>query len=413
MAYPSVTYTFTNGTTASATEVNQNFTDLVNGMSDGTKDLNVNAITAAGTATFNGAVNLGNATGDDVTISGYVASAIIPKTDDTYDLGTAALAWQDAYFDGSVYTDSILELSSANGVVIDGVKCKDNNIEATTSGGLIIKDDGGNTCLSALDGGSVQIPTAPLTVGPFTLSNKFAGEFKGSGEQTQIAFGRTSASIGYGAIGADNSYSFVLQSAGTSGSTAIPTGTPILFVSHTGAMTAGNASLTTSHTIQNANTGDTVLNIKSISTSDRGRWAVFIVKGEADSTTAQKMVAFQVNAGGTNQGEIRADGGTSVAFAAISDRRLKTNIIPLEPMLDNINKLKPCTFEMIADGRQGVGFIAQDIEQVFPDAVSTEIDGYKSITGFGNTETRLIKAIQELSAKLDEANARIAALEAR
>ena len=128
MAYPSVTYTFTNGTTISATEVNQNFTDLINGASDGTKDYNINALTVAGTANLNGAVNLGNATSDDITFIGYVASAITPKTDDTYDLGTAALAWKDAYFDGAVKTDTISELTSAAGVTIDSMQIKDGTV---------------------------------------------------------------------------------------------------------------------------------------------------------------------------------------------------------------------------------------------------------------------------------------------
>jgi hypothetical protein len=41
MGYITVTNTFVDATTAEASEVNQNFTDLVNGTSDGTKDLNV------------------------------------------------------------------------------------------------------------------------------------------------------------------------------------------------------------------------------------------------------------------------------------------------------------------------------------------------------------------------------------
>jgi hypothetical protein len=128
MAYPAVTYTFTNGTTASATEVNQNFTYLINGLSDGTKDLSISALTVAGTASLNGAVNIGNATSDDIAVNGYITTALIPKTDDSYDLGTAALAWQDAYFDGAVYTDTISELTSAAGVRIDGVLLKDSGV---------------------------------------------------------------------------------------------------------------------------------------------------------------------------------------------------------------------------------------------------------------------------------------------
>jgi hypothetical protein len=120
MAYIAVTNTFTNGSVADAGAVNTNFTDIINGLSDGTKDLSVAAITAAGTTTLNGAVNLGNATSDDITITGYVASAIVPKTDDTYDLGTAALAWQDLYLEGTCYTDAIAPLGTTIGISASG-----------------------------------------------------------------------------------------------------------------------------------------------------------------------------------------------------------------------------------------------------------------------------------------------------
>lgn len=97
MSNPSVTYTFSNSTTADATQINQNFTDLINGLSDGTKDLSISALTVAGTATLNGAVNLGNATSDDITITGYLASSFIPKTNQTYDIGTADLGLRALY----------------------------------------------------------------------------------------------------------------------------------------------------------------------------------------------------------------------------------------------------------------------------------------------------------------------------
>jgi hypothetical protein len=82
MANPSVTYTFTNGTTADGTQVSQNFTDLINGLTDGTKSLNIDAITAAGTATFNGNTVLGNAAGDTIAMNGYVSTNQTIKSTD-------------------------------------------------------------------------------------------------------------------------------------------------------------------------------------------------------------------------------------------------------------------------------------------------------------------------------------------
>lgn len=54
MAAITVTYTFSNGTTADATQVNTNFTDILNGLSDGTKDISIGALTVATTATLTG-----------------------------------------------------------------------------------------------------------------------------------------------------------------------------------------------------------------------------------------------------------------------------------------------------------------------------------------------------------------------
>lgn len=98
MANPAVTYIFANSTTADASQVNQNFTDLINGMTDGTKDLSINALTCAGTATLNGAINLGNATADDITVTGSLASSIPIKTNVTYDIGSSTLGLASVYY---------------------------------------------------------------------------------------------------------------------------------------------------------------------------------------------------------------------------------------------------------------------------------------------------------------------------
>lgn len=98
MAYPSVTHTFLDATTIVASQFNTNFTDLINGLSDGTKDLNISALTCAGNAAFNGNVTLGNASGDDVTVTGSLASSIPIKTTYSYDIGSATLGLKKVYF---------------------------------------------------------------------------------------------------------------------------------------------------------------------------------------------------------------------------------------------------------------------------------------------------------------------------
>jgi hypothetical protein len=95
MAYMTVTNTLVNGNTADAGELNTNFTDIINGTSDGSKDLNIAALTCAGNVTFNANTTIGNATSDTVTFTARAASDFLPSADDTYDLGSSSLKWAD------------------------------------------------------------------------------------------------------------------------------------------------------------------------------------------------------------------------------------------------------------------------------------------------------------------------------
>lgn len=114
MANPSVTYTFTNGTTADATQVNQNFTDIINGLTDGTKDLSVSAITAAGNVTFNGNTTIGNASGDDLTVTASLASSIPIKTTATYDFGSSTKGLAGLYLGNSTFTTKLATGATAS-----------------------------------------------------------------------------------------------------------------------------------------------------------------------------------------------------------------------------------------------------------------------------------------------------------
>ena len=59
-------------------------------------------LSVAGAATLNGAVTLGNATADDITVTGRVASSVVPKTTNLYDLGSTSLRYAAGWFEGAV-----------------------------------------------------------------------------------------------------------------------------------------------------------------------------------------------------------------------------------------------------------------------------------------------------------------------
>jgi len=70
--------------------------------------------------------------------------------------------------------------------------------------------------------------------------------------------------------------------------------------------------------------------------------------------------------------------GSSTSFNTSSDYRLKENIKPVVNALSKLNELKPCLFNFIADADEEVmGFIAHEVQEVIPQAVTGEKDGFR------------------------------------
>ena len=223
MAAPSVTYTFSNLSTADATEVNQNFTDVINGITDGTKDLTINFLTVNGAASFNGNVTLGNATGDDVTVTGRVASDVIPKTAANNTLGNATLTWQSLYLDntttdgGAIYFDSTSTKfikSDASGADLDlggftgldltagcSIKTYGRYLEAKSADYTITDTDGVSTVLVTTGSSTITVtlPTAADNTGRVITVKKVdsgTGKITLDGEGSETIDGYTSTNIG-------------------------------------------------------------------------------------------------------------------------------------------------------------------------------------------------------------------------
>ena len=94
------------------------------------------------------------------------------------------------------------------------------------------------------------------------------------------------------------------------------------------------------------------------------------------------------------QGDIRATGTITPG----SDRKLKEDIRPLEDgVIDKIMKLKPSRYVLRDDEtkKEQIGFIAQEVEEVFPEFVVEGKDGTKYLDYMKMTAI-LCKAIQEL-----------------
>jgi len=68
-----------------------------------------------GAALFDGAVTIGNAAGDDLTLLGRLASAIVPKADSTHNLGSDSLRWDTIYVDNIVGANIVKDVEARAG----------------------------------------------------------------------------------------------------------------------------------------------------------------------------------------------------------------------------------------------------------------------------------------------------------
>jgi len=129
---------------------------------------------------------------------------------------------------------------------------------------------------------------------------------------------------------------------------------------------------------------------------------LLLSKFDNNNGVGQVFLRFAINNNSTANGQINGNGASQAAFGSWSDARLKENIVDLPPQLANILSLRPVEFDYIASegGGHQISFIAQDFDKVYPDAVGERDDGMKTLTGWGKTEARLVKAIQELAAKV-------------
>jgi hypothetical protein len=102
------------------------------------------------------------------------------------------------------------------------------------------------------------------------------------------------------------------------------------------------------------------LYLRSNVVGDVGTAQIRLIKTDATNTTSQIFIQFVIDANNTNSGQINANGAS-----------------------------------------HQIGFIAQEMEQVYPDAIGVGDDEMLTVTGWSKTEARLVKAIQELKTEFD------------
>lgn len=106
--------------------------------------------------------------------------------------------------------------------------------------------------------------------------------------------------------------------------------------------------------------------------------------------------------GATVSGDLVTTGNitASANVTAYSDRRLKTDITPLTNALDSLLKINGYRFKWKGTGRDSIGVIAQELQEIFPELVIPVDD--RLTVDYSLLTAIIIEAIKELNAKLEK-----------
>jgi len=93
---------------------------------------------------------------------------------------------------------------------------------------------------------------------------------------------------------------------------------------------------------------------------------------------------------------------SATVFTSLSDRTQKTNITPITNALDLVLQMNGVKYNWIDGHNTGsIGVIAQEMEKVIPEVVTTNDRGLKTVS-YGNLVGVLIEAIKEQQVRIEE-----------
>ena len=333
---------------------------------------------------------------------------------------------------GVIVASSAVQLGSDAQTYVKGAGASD--VDLLLSGDTNIRlETGTNERMRIDSGGFVGIgETAPVTPLTIATTNKLGSTFTGTTNGEGITVSQTGYTSGnyvslieapyldtqdgkpavrIGAMfdGGGSNLAF-----GTTANYASGIQNTALFIDSAGKVGVGTTSPNAPLQVSGSSTNDNVgAFIVYNNNSANNACVASFATASSSTSTSNVLLRFGSNFYASGQGMITANGSGAAAFAAFSDRNLKENIADLPSQLANIMALRPVEFDFIASegGGHQIGFIAQEVEEIYPDLVGENDEGIKMLAGFDKTTARLVKALQEAVAKIETLETKVAALE--
>jgi hypothetical protein len=141
-------------------------------------------------------------------------------------------------------------------------------------------------------------------------------------------------------------------------------------------------------------------------TLQKGTGGVNIQQNMDGTSGGAELYVFRRNS--TQIGSINQSSTNAVTYNTSSDARLK-DVTGSSRGLDVINNLNPVAYNWKADNHGDEGLIAQEVEQLVPNAVNQDEDGYYSMD-YSKLVTHLVKGMQEQQEQIESLKSEIANL---
>jgi len=385
----------------------------------------VNGLSLSGAVTSSGNLTLGG-TLSNVAVSNLAASAVQTSAeafsdDDTSLMTSAAIQDKILSYGYSTTTGTITGVTAGDGLTGGGASGSVTlNVGAGTgisvaadTVGLATAGAGAATYSSGIS--AIQVDaygrvtsvtgSAGYTTNTGTVTSVAAGSYLTGGTITTsgtLAVDATSANTASKVVARDASGNF---SAGTITATLSGNATTATTATTAGSCTGNAATATTLQTARTINgtsfNGSANITVEPYIEDDEStaatRYLVF-----TDNTTAGYKRLNEDSALNYNPSTNVLTAGT---FSASSDRNLKQDISNVVDALSKVKQLNGVEFTWIENGVRSAGVIAQDVQQVLPQAVNETEKGHLTVQ-YDALHAILIEAIKELTARVEELEAK-------
>jgi hypothetical protein len=325
----------------------------------------------------------------------------------TIDLGSTSQRWKDLHLSGTAYVGTSLGIGTSSPDVFSRGYTRTVGISSS-----------GSTSLAIQSAGDPQYPAIEMGRGSsrqFLISNQAAYSTIGTLENSPLRFLINSTER----MRLDASGNLLVGTTSSTPHTGTSTGVAIrndggVFFTRANADVLNVNRTTSDGAIAQFRKDGTV--VGSIGTSSG---VLYIDGPSGNGISLPNNGVLPATSGGARDNltdlgasyarfkDLHLSGTANAAnFNTTSDATLKTNVETLSGSLDAVTSLRGVSFDWLENGGSEIGVIAQEVEAVLPDVVSTNDEGIKSVK-YGNMVAVLIEAIKEQQLRIEALEAKL------